>query len=85
MPLTNQEAEFEPQPAPPQPVLEGLLAALLECQAIAEGAYSRNTLRAQKAGASLGGLVAFHGQEKSMNFVDGLAVHRPGVGTGLGD
>jgi integrase len=33
----------------PQPVLEGPLVALLEWQAMAEGAYSANTLRAQKA------------------------------------
>jgi integrase len=49
MKLTNQGGEFEPHPVAPQPVLEGPLAALLEWQAMAEGAYSANTLRAQKA------------------------------------
>src|ERR1700692_2564573 len=44
-----QRAEFEPKPPVPQPLLKGPLAALLEWQAMAEGAYSPNTLRAQKA------------------------------------
>jgi len=37
----------------PQPLLEGPLAALLEWQAMAEGAYSANTLRAQKADGAI--------------------------------
>jgi site-specific recombinase XerD len=37
----------------PQPVLQGPLAALLEWQAMAEGAYSANTLRAQKADGAI--------------------------------
>ncbi len=37
----------------PQPVLEGPLADLLEWQAMAEGAYSANTLRAQKADGAI--------------------------------
>src|ERR1700733_1939370 len=49
MELTNQASEFEPRPITPQPVREGPLAALLEWQALADGAYSPNTLRAQKA------------------------------------
>jgi integrase len=53
MELTNQASEFEPRPAPPQPVLNGPLAALLEWQAMAEGAYSPNTLRAQKADGAI--------------------------------
>src|ERR1700693_1083467 len=53
MELTNQASEFEPHPVVPQPVREGPLAALLEWQAIAEGAYSVNTLRAQKADGAI--------------------------------
>src|SRR5450631_4523172 len=49
MEITQKASEFEPHPVVPQPVLEGPLAALLEWQAMAEGAYSPNTLRAQKA------------------------------------
>src|SRR5271170_7438718 len=49
MEITNQTAEFDPRPIAPKPLLEGPLAALLEWQAMAEGAYSPNTLRAQKA------------------------------------
>jgi len=37
----------------PQPILEGPLAVLLEWQAMAEGAYSINTLRAQKADGAI--------------------------------
>jgi integrase len=51
--LTRNEAEFDPHPVAPQPVLEGPLAALLEWQAMAEGAYSANTLRAQKADGAI--------------------------------
>jgi site-specific recombinase XerD len=38
---------------PPQPALTAPLTALLEWQAMAEGAYSPNTLRAQKADGAL--------------------------------
>lgn len=53
MELTSQVNEFEPGPLAPQPVLEGPLATLLEWQAMAEGAYSSNTLRAQKADGAI--------------------------------
>src|ERR1700729_2294159 len=53
MELTNQGPEFEPRPMAPKPLLEGPLAALLEWQAMAEGAYSANTLRAQKADGAI--------------------------------
>jgi hypothetical protein len=46
MEMTQRASEFDPMPVVPQPVLEGPLAALLEWQAMAEGAYSANTLRA---------------------------------------
>src|ERR1700723_3286829 len=48
-----QSPEFDPRPPVPQPVLEGPLAALLEWQAMAEGAYSPNALRAQKADGAI--------------------------------
>jgi site-specific recombinase XerD len=51
--LTHQASEFEPRPIAPKPLLEGPLAALLEWQALAEGAYSPNTLRAQKADGAI--------------------------------
>src|SRR5580693_10246116 len=53
MELTNQASEFDPRPIAPKPLLEGPLAALLEWQAMAEGAYSPNTLRAQKADGAI--------------------------------
>jgi len=53
MNLTIKAAEFEPYPVAPKPVREGPLAALLEWQAMAEGAYSANTLRAQKADGTI--------------------------------
>jgi integrase len=53
MELTEKPAEFEPRPVAPQPVREGPLSALLEWQAMAEGAYSANTLRAQKADGAI--------------------------------
>jgi integrase len=53
MELTEQVSEFEPRHLAPQPVLQGPLAALLEWQAMAEGAYSPNTLRAQKADGAI--------------------------------
>jgi hypothetical protein len=46
-------SEFKPLPIVPQPVLQGPLAALLEWQAMAQGAYSANTLRAQKADGAI--------------------------------
>src|SRR6202521_2074766 len=49
----EKPSEFEPGPLAPQPVLQGPLAALLEWQAMAEGAYSANTLRAQKADGAI--------------------------------
>jgi integrase len=53
MELTDQSPEFNPRPIAPKPLLEGPLAALLEWQAMAEGAYSANTLRAQKADGAI--------------------------------
>jgi integrase len=53
MELAPKASEFESQPVAPQPVLEGPLAALLEWQALAEGAYAANTLRAQKADGAI--------------------------------
>jgi integrase len=53
MKLTERTGEFELAPMAPQPVLTGPLAALLEWQAMAEGAYSPNTLRAQKADGAI--------------------------------
>src|SRR5271165_3449700 len=53
MEMTQRASEFDPMPVVPQPVLEGPLAALLEWQAMAEGAYSANTLRAQKADGAI--------------------------------
>jgi integrase len=53
MELSQKASEFGPRPLIPQPVLEGPLAALLEWQAMAEGAYSANTLRAQKADGAI--------------------------------
>jgi integrase len=53
MKLTSQATEFEPRPMAPKPLLEGPLAALLGWQAMAEGAYSANTLRAQKADGAI--------------------------------
>jgi integrase len=53
MELTHQGLEFDSRPITPKPLLEGPLAALLEWQAMAEGAYSANTLRAQKADGAI--------------------------------
>ena len=53
MQMTQKASEFDPMPVVPQPVLEGPLAALLEWQAMAEGAYAANTLRAQKADGAI--------------------------------
>jgi len=46
-------SQLEAQPVAPQPVLKGPLAALLEWQAMAVGAYSVNTLRAQKTDGAI--------------------------------
>src|SRR5450631_3082571 len=51
--MTQWRSEFKPMPIAPQPVLQGPLAALLEWQAMAQGAYSANTLRAQKADGAI--------------------------------
>src|SRR3984885_14224244 len=51
--MPKQAGEFGPGPVAPQPVLHGPLAELLEWQALAEGAYSPNTLRAQKADGAI--------------------------------
>jgi integrase len=51
--LTNKASEYDPGPIAPKPLLAGPLAALLEWQAMAEGAYSANTLRAQKADGAI--------------------------------
>src|ERR1700689_5311719 len=51
--MTQRASEFDSHPIAPQPVREGPLAALLEWQALAEGAYSANTLRAQKADGAI--------------------------------
>src|SRR5580704_16703756 len=53
MELTNQASEFAPRPMAPKPLLEGPLVALLDWQAMAEGAYSANTLRPQKADGAI--------------------------------
>src|SRR6202789_554270 len=53
MKLTDPASEFDPRPIAPKPLLEGPLAALLEWQAMADGAYSANTLRAQKADGAI--------------------------------
>lgn len=53
MKLLGKAPEFEPRRVAPQPVLKGPLAAVLEWQAMAEGAYSANTLRAQKADGAI--------------------------------
>jgi integrase len=53
MEVTQKASEFDPKPIAPTPVLKGPLAALLEWQAMAEGAYSPNTLRAQKADGAI--------------------------------
>src|SRR5271168_3842384 len=53
MELTDHVSEFDSRPIAPKPVLEGPLAALLQWQAMAEGAYSPNTLRAQKADGAI--------------------------------
>src|SRR5208282_1862787 len=51
--MPKQPGEFRRGPLAPPPVLRGPLAALLEWQALAEGAYSPNTLRAQKADGAI--------------------------------
>src|SRR5258708_25631879 len=53
MKLIEKSPELDPRTVVPQPVLEGPLAALLEWQSMAQGAYSANTLRAQKADGAI--------------------------------
>jgi integrase len=53
MELRIHPADFDPKPIAPSSVLDGPLAELLEWQAMAEGAYSPNTLRAQKADGAI--------------------------------
>src|ERR1700689_93021 len=53
MELTDPTSELDPRPIASKPLLEGPLTALLEWQAMAEGAYSPNTLRAQKADGAI--------------------------------
>jgi integrase len=51
--MIENASEFASHAVVPHPVLHGPLAALLEWQAMAEGAYSANTLRAQKADGAI--------------------------------
>ncbi len=51
--MTQTDSEFDALPIARQPVREGPLAALLEWQAMAEGAYSANPVRAQKADGAI--------------------------------
>jgi len=51
--MTQRISEFKPMPLAPQPMLQGPLAALLEWQAMAQGAYSAHALRAQKADGAI--------------------------------
>src|SRR6202161_602951 len=53
MKMTQKASESESRAVAPQPVIQGPLAALLEWQAMAEGPYSANTLRAQKADGAI--------------------------------
>jgi integrase len=63
MESSRQPSEFEPKPIAPRPLLERPLTALLEWQAMAQGAYSPNTLRAQKAdGAIFQAFCKFRGE-----------------------
>ena len=63
MELTQKGTEFDLRPVAPQLLREGPLAALLEWQAMAQGAYSANTLRAQKAdGAIFQAFCESHGE-----------------------
>ena len=50
---SSQLSEFDSKPIAPPALLEGPLAALIDWQAMAEGAYSPNTLRAQKADGAI--------------------------------
>src|ERR1700675_690739 len=53
MEMSGRASEFDPMPIAPLRVRQGPLAALLQWQAMAEGAYSPNTLRAQKADGAI--------------------------------
>jgi integrase len=50
---TKNTINTEAAPVAQRPIIQGPLAALLEWQAMAEGAYSPNTLRAQKADGAI--------------------------------
>ena len=50
---TKNTINTEAAPVARRPIIQGPLAALLEWQAMAEGAYSPNTLRAQKADGAI--------------------------------
>jgi site-specific recombinase XerD len=51
--MTQRASEFAPTPIAPKLVPEGPLATLLEWQSMEQGAYSANTLRAQKADGAI--------------------------------
>lgn len=51
--ITHRLTDSEGSPSAPKAIIQGPLAALLEWQAMAEGAYSPNTLRAQKADGAI--------------------------------
>jgi site-specific recombinase XerD len=53
MKFTRLTPEYDPKGLVPQRFLKGPLGALIEWQAMAEGAYAENTLRAQKADGAL--------------------------------
>jgi integrase len=51
--MTRENTSNAEAPLAPRPAIHGPLATLLEWQAMAEGAYSPNTLRAQKADGAI--------------------------------
>ena len=51
--ITHRLTDSEGSPSAPKAIIQGPLAGLLEWQAMAEGAYSPNTLRAQKADGAI--------------------------------
>ena len=50
---TKNTINTDAAPVAQRPIIQGPLATLLEWQAMAEGAYSPNTLRAQKADGAI--------------------------------
>ena len=50
---TENTSDTDAAPLAPRPAIQGPLATLLEWQAMAEGAYAPNTLRAQKADGAI--------------------------------